>query len=144
MSSNDGLFALRQAIKSNAQISLLKNGKETKSLVEATHIRLSPALSLPKTSPTRLRKPGVTSTDPVAKPQDFFTLDALYLAWTLRDASSADYMKQMRENGLAVGFVSVTERKKLVDWLEGRVSDLEQIVPLPCMFGPQDQLYTRT
>jgi len=39
-------------------------------------------------------------------------------------------MKQARENGLAVGFVSVTERKGLVDWLEGRVADLERIVPL--------------
>ena len=29
-------------------------------------------------------------------------------------------MKQAREQGLAVGFVSVTERKRVVDWLEGK------------------------
>lgn len=29
-------------------------------------------------------------------------------------------MKQARDQGLTVGFVSVTERKKVVDWLEGK------------------------
>jgi parafibromin len=31
---------------------------------------------------------------------------------------------------LAVGFVSVTERKSVVDWLEGKITDHERIVPL--------------
>ncbi|KIJ63413.1 hypothetical protein HYDPIDRAFT_92825, partial [Hydnomerulius pinastri MD-312] len=31
---------------------------------------------------------------------------------------------------LAVGFVSVTERKNVVEWLEGKVADLERIRPL--------------
>jgi len=39
-------------------------------------------------------------------------------------------MKQARENGLAVGFVSVTERKSLVDWLEGKAAQHPNIVPL--------------
>jgi parafibromin len=39
-------------------------------------------------------------------------------------------MKQARECGLIVGFVSVTERKNVVDWLEGRISDSDRIVPL--------------
>lgn len=39
-------------------------------------------------------------------------------------------MKQARENGLAVGFVSVTERKGVVDWLEGIVADSDRISPL--------------
>jgi hypothetical protein len=56
----------------------------------------------------------------------------VYLAWLLRDASGAEYMKQARENGLAVGFVSITERKSVVDWLEGRVNDLPSIVPIVC------------
>jgi parafibromin len=29
-------------------------------------------------------------------------------------------MRQARENGLTLGFVSVTERKRVVEWLEGR------------------------
>jgi parafibromin len=44
----------------------------------------------------------------------------LYLAWVLKDAAVAEYMKQARENALAHGFVGITERKKVVDWLEGR------------------------
>jgi parafibromin len=39
-------------------------------------------------------------------------------------------MKQARESGLAVGFVSVTERKNVVDWLEGKIPDHERIVSL--------------
>ncbi|PSR70884.1 hypothetical protein PHLCEN_2v13246 [Hermanssonia centrifuga] len=130
MSSTDSLLALRHTIKSNARISYTKDEKETQSLAEATHLVLSSSTSLPKSSPTRLRKPNVTFTDPSSNPQDFFTLDAVYLAWLLRDAPGAEYMKQARENGLAVGFVSVTERKSVVDWLEGKVSDLERIAPL--------------
>jgi parafibromin len=52
-------------------------------------------------------------------------------------------MKQTRENGLAVGFVSVTERKGVVDWLEGKVPDSDRIVPLVGMFVkmPFDYFY---
>jgi len=37
----------------------------------------------------------------------------------LRDAPGAEYyVKQVREHGPGVGFVSVTERKHVMDWLE--------------------------
>lgn len=39
-------------------------------------------------------------------------------------------MREARENGLNIGFVSVTDRKAVVDWLEGRVADLASIVPI--------------
>jgi len=45
-------------------------------------------------------------------------------------------MKQLRERGLSAGFVSVTERKHVTDWLEGKISDNESIAPLSC------ELYT--
>jgi parafibromin len=35
-----------------------------------------------------------------------------------------------RESGLAVGFVNITERKSVVDWLEGRIPEHERIVSL--------------
>lgn len=60
---------------------------------------------------------------------------AVYFAWSNKDAGSADYFRHARENGLAVGlFVSVTERKGVVDWLEGKVPDLDNIVPLACEY----------
>ena len=43
-------------------------------------------------------------------------------------------MKQAREHGLAVGFVSVAERKHVVDWLEGRVQESDHIILLACAY----------
>ncbi|EMD34280.1 hypothetical protein CERSUDRAFT_117161 [Gelatoporia subvermispora B] len=130
MASIDALLALRQAIKSRTNITYANGSAPAPNLASATHLVLSPATSLLKSTPTRLRKPGASSADPSASPLDFFSLEAVYLAWLLRDASGAEYMKQARENGLAVGFVSVTERKSVVDWLEGRRDELDSIAPL--------------
>jgi parafibromin len=128
--SQDPLLALRQAIKSKTPITYAKDDEPSPSLLNATHIIISPTLSVLKSTPTRYRKPGVTEV--VQNPQDFFSIEAIYLAWLLRDAPGAEYMRQARENGLAVGFVSVTERKSVVDWLEGNAIDHERIVPLVC------------
>ena len=135
MSSTDALLALRQAIKSKKSIKYANASSSATSLQSATHLVLSSSVSLPKSTPTRLRKPGATSKDPSSNPTDFFTLDAVYLAWLLRDGSVAEYMKQARENGLAVGFVSITERKNVVDWLDGKSNDLSSIVPIVCKYG---------
>ncbi|EKM56121.1 uncharacterized protein PHACADRAFT_145235 [Phanerochaete carnosa HHB-10118-sp] len=132
MSSSDALQALRQAIKSKTPVKYSNGSGSTDSLQSATHFILSPSVTLPKSTPTRLRKPGLTSTDPSTNPRDFFTLDAVYFSWLLKDMSGAEYMKQARESGLAVGFVSITERKSVVDWLEGKTSDLQNIVPAIC------------
>ena len=53
------------------------------------------------------------------------------MTWLLRQSSGAEYMKQAREHGLTVGFVSVTERKNVVDWLEGKANDLNGLIPFP-------------
>ncbi|KAF5387093.1 hypothetical protein D9615_002055 [Tricholomella constricta] len=129
MSPNtDALLSLRQAIKSKDPITYSNSSGPCSSLLSATHLLVSPAISLAKSSPTRYLKTGVTTS---SGPSDFFSVEAIYLAWLLRDAPGAEYMKQARENGLAVGFVSVTERKSVVEWLEGRVTENSRIVPLP-------------
>ena len=102
---------------------------------EATHLAFSSSHVLPKSTPTRIRKPGATSTDPQDSPQDFISLGAVYLAWLLRDAPSAEYMKQVRENGLASGFISVTERKGLVDWLHNRTQTLSGLITVEREFS---------
>lgn len=131
MSTEDPLLALRNAIKARYKPTPVDaQNAPSPTLAAATHIRLSDTLSLSKSTPTRLRRPGSTDTDPETNPSSFVSLEAAYLAWTLRDAGSAEYMKQARDSGLAVGFVSVTERKGVVEWLEGKTSDLESIVPL--------------
>ena len=128
----DPLLALRTSIKAKETITYTDaSSKPTPSLTTAKHLVLS-SKPYPKSTPTRLRKPAVTSKDPLTHPSDFFTLEAVYLAWLCRDSDSSEYMKQVRENGRSVGFVSVTERKGVADWLEGRVADLERIVPSSC------------
>ncbi|KAJ7796140.1 RNA polymerase II-associated protein [Mycena olivaceomarginata] len=123
----DALLALRQAIKAKTTITYAQNGEPCQNLLDATHLVVSPTCSLQKSAPTRYRKSGVAA---VAGSDDFFSVEAIYLAWLLQSAPGADYMKQARENGLAVGFVSVTERKNVVAWLEGKISENDRIVPL--------------
>ena len=129
--TEDALLALRNAIKSQSVISYTTNGESTPSLATATHIVLS-SQSLSKSTPTRFRKPGISGSDPASSPEDFFTLDAIYVTWLLKDASVTEYMKQARDNGLTGGLVNVTERKSVVDWLEGRVANHPSVVPLVC------------
>lgn len=130
-SIEDALLALRNAIKSQSTISHIANGEPASSLAAATHLVFA-SKSLPKSTPTRFRKPGVPGSDPATSPGDFFTLDAIYVTWLLRDASVTEYMKQARDNGLTGGLVSVTERKGVVDWLEGNVANHPNILPLAC------------
>lgn len=128
--SVDPLDSLRRVIQSGTPISYKMNGETAPSLASATHIDIPPH-SFPKSTPTRFLRPGASqSSHPTSNPDDFFSLDAVYLAWLLKDAPGAEYMKAVRENGLMVGFVSVTERKGLVEWLEGKKVEHERIVPL--------------
>jgi len=129
--TEDALLALRNAIKSRSTISYTENGEPTPSLATATHLVLS-SQTLQKSTPTRFRKPGFSGSDPTSSPGDFFTLDAIYVTWLLKDASVTEYMKQARDNGLTGGLVSVTERKSVVDWLEGKMADHQNILPLAC------------
>jgi parafibromin len=120
-SISDPLLALRQAIQTKADIELLgADGSPVPSLGPATELVLGPDVTFPKGTPTRLRRPT---------PGEMYALEAVYLAWFLRDAPGAEYIKQAREAGLAAGFVSVTERKRLVDWLEGTVEEHDGLVP---------------
>ncbi|KAI9446951.1 RNA polymerase II accessory factor [Russula earlei] len=130
--SMDSLDALRVAIGGKYEINPVNaSGSPAGSLRTATHLNLSASVTLPKNTPTRLRKVGSNATDPASEPDGFFTLEAVYLAWSLRDMPGGEYMKQAREHGLLAGtFVGLTERKSIVDWLRRTVTGLDSIVPL--------------
>ena len=132
MITTDPLDALRAAISSKYDITpVTSTGSSAGSLSSATHVRLSSSTTLPKSAATRLRKAGSSATDPIAQPDGFFMLEAVYLAWLLRDTPGGEYMRQAREHGLpAGGFVSLTERKSIVDWLRRAIPALDSIVPL--------------
>ncbi|KAH9967788.1 RNA polymerase II accessory factor [Lactifluus volemus] len=142
MRAMDPLDALRAAVSAKYDITTVNaSGALAGSLRTATHLRLSATTTLPKNAPTRLRKAGSSATDPTSHPDGFFMLEAVYLAWLLRDTPGGEYMKQAREHGLpAGGFVSLTERKSIVDWLKRTVNNLGNIIPLlgavPTPFRP--------
>ncbi|PPQ71701.1 hypothetical protein CVT24_007898 [Panaeolus cyanescens] len=122
MSSNtDPLVALREAIKSRAEITYANSSGPCSSLASATTIVLGSS-KFAKSIPTRFKKQGTS---------DVYPLHAIYIVWLLRDAHVAEYMKQARELGLVSGIVGVTERKHVVDWLESKVPDGNLLAPLP-------------
>ena len=126
----DPLLALRSAIKSRASITYADDAGPCTSLAAATHLVLNDH-PFPKSISTRYRKADAPADTKVRS--DFYTLDALYAAWLFRDAVVADYMKQAREHGMTV-FVSVTERKNVVGWLEGETERSDRITPFKCTY----------
>jgi parafibromin len=115
----DSLLALRNAIKSKSPITYSKDSSPVLSLSQATHLVIA-STPYPKSSSTRFRKPDST---------DVYSLEAIYLAWSLKHLTSAEYVKQCRENGVNVGFVSVTDRKSVNEWLEGNAPEDSRFVP---------------
>ncbi|KAK0450339.1 RNA pol II accessory factor, Cdc73 family-domain-containing protein [Desarmillaria tabescens] len=80
-------LTLRQAIKARQNVTYTNSDGPCSSLSSATHLVIPPH-TFAKSAPTRFRKVDVTT---ATGPQDFYTLDALYLAWSLQHASAADY-----------------------------------------------------
>lgn len=124
----DPLNSLRASINSSTPPKPADaNSAPVESLAAASHITLS-GIVLPKDTVTRFRK---STSSPAT---DGYTLAALYTVWHLRDAAAAEYMRQTREAGVT-SFVSITERKGVVDWLEGRKTEDERIAPLTTAGG---------
>lgn len=123
----DVLNALRDAISRNQPITFLDGSTPSTSLTPGTtHIVLSPTLTVPRNTPTRFRRSATsTATDPEANPKDFVSLEALLLVWTLRSSAAGDYVRQARA---VPGYVAVTDRKGIVEWLEGKRAEHENIV----------------
>ncbi|KAF8602746.1 CDC73-domain-containing protein [Ceratobasidium sp. AG-I] len=125
----DILDALRDATSNNRPITFLEGSTPASSLGPATtHIVLSPDVTAPKTAPTRFRRSASSNaTDPQISPRDFVSLEALFLVWSLKAASASDYMRQARA---VPGYVAVTERRNIVEWLEGKRAEHDNIVPI--------------
>ena len=132
MSTTDALSALRDAIQTRFSISYVTDSNEpTTTLSNAASLVLAPGLTLPKSSPTRLRKPGQTGTDWNIAPQEFYMLEAVFLAWHLRDAATGEYMRAVKEAGVPLAsMVAITEKSGVIEWLEGRMLDHPNILAL--------------
>ncbi|KAF5388611.1 hypothetical protein D9757_004641 [Collybiopsis confluens] len=124
----DPLLAFRRSIQSQKPVVLLSSpsiSAPVDTLSQATHIHIPPSTVFPKLTQTRWRKGSSTSNITL---NDLYTLEAIYLAYNLKALPAPDYAKQAREAGLGIGMVSVTERKVVVDWLEGTTDSSEHLV----------------
>ncbi|QRW00851.1 Cdc73 family RNA polymerase II accessory factor [Ceratobasidium sp. AG-Ba] len=126
---SDVLNVLRDATANNRNITFLEGSTPSNTLTPATtHIVLSPTVTVPRSKPTRFRRSASsTATDPDANPGEFVSVEALLLVWTLKSAGASDYMRQARA---VPGYVAITERKGIVEWLEGKRAEHENIVPI--------------
>ncbi|PVG02189.1 CDC73-domain-containing protein [Serendipita vermifera] len=137
MAETDALNLLRHAIETKRTIKFLTSEQQpTTSLAQAAFLVIpqsssTPPVTLSKSTPTRLRKPDHTKTDPTTDPGDFYSIDAVFLAWSLKDAATAEYMKNAREAGIGIpNMVSITEKQGVAGWLEGKTDSHPNIVPL--------------
>jgi parafibromin len=137
MAETDALNVLRHAIETKRTIKFLTSEQQpTTSLAQAAFLVIpqsssTPPVTLSKSTPTRLRKPNHTSTDPSTDPSDFFALDAVFLSWSLKDAATAEYMKNARESGIGIpNMVPITEKQGVAEWLEGKTDSHPNVVPL--------------
>ncbi|KAG8967273.1 accessory factor associated with RNA polymerase II [Tulasnella sp. 425] len=132
MSSADPLLALQDAIKRNEAITYLKDGAPVQSLKAATHVKLGSAAVMPKTTPTRWRRPTsdkeALAMDPSADPSKFFALDSIALTWNTRTEPAAVYMRQATTE--VVIYVQLTDRRPVLDWLEGKIQNHDRLAPL--------------
>lgn len=67
--------------------------------------------------------------DPSLEPHRFFSFDAILIVWTTRTDNAATYMRQATTE-VQEAYVSLTERRNVLDWLEGKIPDPEKIAPL--------------
>ena len=58
-------------------------------------------------------------------------LEAVFLAWHLRDAATGEYMRAVKEAGVPLAsMVAITEKSSVIEWLEGRMLDHPNILAL--------------
>lgn len=127
--SADPLLLLRAALSANTAITLLHiaptdddaplslaNATEVYTLPDCTHVAF-PSPSSPS-SPAPLFPKGTKTRYLAAVDGDAFDLQTLLFAFLQREAPVGEYMRQAREMG--TGFVSVTERRNIVEWLSGK------------------------
>lgn len=131
MSSVDPLLALQDAIKRNEAITYLKDGAPVQSLKAASHVKLGSTTVMPKSTPTRWRRPTsdkeAVAMDPSADPSKFFALDAIALTWNTRTEPAAVYMRQATTE--VVIYVQLTDRRPVLDWLEGKIQNHDRLAP---------------
>ncbi|KAF8311570.1 CDC73-domain-containing protein [Clavulina sp. PMI_390] len=125
----DPLQTLRETIQSQQPITYLTgDSAPCDSLQTAAYIALgSNGAKFPKVVATRYQRPGQQERDWTVNPGSFYSLQAVVIAYQLKESNTADYLKKTRDAGVTA-FVSSTDRAPLVAWLEGKSSTLDRLV----------------
>ena len=120
----DALVLLRTALSSSLPISLVTisspstDSTPAPSLAQATHLQfpsLPTSPCLPKSISTRFfSRPNPTKDSSLPS----YDLQTLYFGYLNRDSVTAEYLKKARDE--KVGFVSVTDRKLVSEYLAGK------------------------
>lgn len=114
--THDPIELLKSSIANSLPPNLLTAAHEPcESLAEAAYISFpqpssSESIHLIKDSTTRY-------TSKAGSNDEFYTLAQLWLAWTERESGVRDYLVKGQAGG--VGYVSVADRRGVVDYLQG-------------------------
>ncbi|SCV74674.1 BQ2448_7703 [Microbotryum intermedium] len=131
-SSSDPLLVLRSVLSADpgSRIDYLDHTFEpTASLSSATHLVLpsTPARTFPKSIPTRFTSASATATGTGTgtggDSATTYDLATLVFAWLSRDQGVGEYLKNARDE--QVGFVAITDRRTVLDYLAGKLSDAQ-------------------
>ena len=102
----DALSALRAAIMSNGKVDIEGTTGDPDQIIVIDGVRY------PASTPTAfIKKSGSTQTH--------YSLLAVWLQWTMRDKSVAEYLRVAKEYNVATNFVLVVDKRALIEYLEG-------------------------
>jgi parafibromin len=139
MATMDPLDLLRQSISQNLPATLQTDaGEPADSLASASVLSFpqpapQEAVTVPKDAATRYSRTDARD--------EFYSVGHLWLAWTERDTGVRDYLVKGQAAG--VGYVSITDRRGVVDFLQGAsdsgprvLGQGEEAKPVPTAAAP--------
>ncbi|ORX33232.1 RNA pol II accessory factor, Cdc73 family-domain-containing protein [Kockovaella imperatae] len=129
--SHDALQLFRSALASSLPPTLLTAASEP-----APSLRLAAYISFAQSTsePINLVKDYATRYAKSDTKDGFYTAAQIYLAWSERASAVRDYLIKGQAEG--VGYVSVTDRRFVLDYLNGGNDEQGRVVPLSNDAGP--------
>jgi parafibromin len=131
MATLDPLDLFRQSIRLSLPPLLLTTSSDpAPTLPLSTYISFpqpdnAAAISILKSTPTRYTsKPA---SDGVAS-DEFYTLGQIWLAWTERESGVREYLMKGQTGGM--GFVTMTDRRGVIEYLQGENEGGGRVVPV--------------
>ncbi|KAI8979200.1 RNA pol II accessory factor, Cdc73 family-domain-containing protein [Mycotypha africana] len=117
----DPLSLLRQSTRQNTPVTFLNEaGERVTNISDAKRIQFSQDAVFPRNAPTAFKKTNATTED------ETYSLDTLIFCLQNAQLDLSAYIKECRARG--VEHVSVVDRRKIVDYLTGKVDHSPNVV----------------